>query len=130
MLLRSSIEQSYQKECRRCGEVLKGRPDKKFCSDYCRNTFNNKLKIPPNNKVRNINNALSKNRRILKSLLSSGNQTIKVQREKLIGLGFQFKYLTHYLVTRSGKPCFYCYDHGWLPLGKDRVLIVRMENNG
>lgn len=26
----------------RCGKTLKGRPDKKFCSDKCRNNYNNR----------------------------------------------------------------------------------------
>ena len=29
--------------CLECGDHLKGRIDKKFCSDYCRNSFNNKV---------------------------------------------------------------------------------------
>ena len=31
------------KECLECGVLVKGRIDKKFCSDYCRNSFNNKV---------------------------------------------------------------------------------------
>ena len=31
------------RECLECGEPLKGRVDKKFCSDYCRNSHNNKV---------------------------------------------------------------------------------------
>ena len=32
------------KVCPECGEKIIGRVDKKFCSDYCRNAFNNKSK--------------------------------------------------------------------------------------
>ena len=32
-----------ERKCLECGTVLKGRSDKKFCSDYCRNTYNNKV---------------------------------------------------------------------------------------
>uniref|UniRef100_UPI00374D4ADE DUF2116 family Zn-ribbon domain-containing protein n=2 Tax=Ferruginibacter sp. TaxID=1940288 RepID=UPI00374D4ADE len=57
------------KKCLTCGKTIKGRTDKKFCDDYCRNGYNNQLKAGDNNYVRNINNALRKNRRILESLL-------------------------------------------------------------
>ena len=32
-----------KKNCLECGEAFNGRIDKKFCSDYCRNTYNNKI---------------------------------------------------------------------------------------
>ena len=31
------------KTCLNCGEEINGRVDKKFCCDYCRNHYNNKL---------------------------------------------------------------------------------------
>ncbi|MBL7762218.1 MAG: DUF2116 family Zn-ribbon domain-containing protein, partial [Chitinophagaceae bacterium] len=55
--------------CLNCGKPLKGRSDKKFCDDSCRNNYNNQLKSIVNNQMRNINNVLGKNRRILESLL-------------------------------------------------------------
>ena len=33
-----------EKRCLECNDVLHGRSDKKFCSDACRNTYNNKKK--------------------------------------------------------------------------------------
>ena len=32
------------KVCLACGKPLKGRIDKKFCDDYCRNNYNNQQK--------------------------------------------------------------------------------------
>jgi hypothetical protein len=43
-------------KCLACDKPLKGRTDKKFCDDYCRNNYNNQLKAAKNNVVRNINN--------------------------------------------------------------------------
>ena len=57
------------KLCLNCNKPVKGRTDKKFCDDYCRNNYNNQLKSNTINLVRNINNALGKNRRILENLL-------------------------------------------------------------
>ena len=31
------------KQCPECGEKIVGRTDKKFCSDGCRNTYNNRM---------------------------------------------------------------------------------------
>ena len=52
-------------KCLECGEPVIGRIDKKFCSDYCRNTFNNKVNKESKNLIRNINNRLRKNHRVL-----------------------------------------------------------------
>jgi predicted nucleic acid-binding Zn ribbon protein len=121
------MQATENKKCIYCGSTIKGRADKKFCNDYCRNAYNNQLKSNSNNLVRNINNALSKNRRILESILPETEETAKASKEKLTRLGFQFKYLTHTYVTKSGKTYFYCYDHGYLPLDNDWYLVVKRK---
>ena len=88
------LQQNETKTCMLCEKPLKGRSDKKFCDDYCRAAYNNELKSAANNYIRNVNNALGKNRRILESLLTEGEQMAKVNRDKLLQLGFQFKYIT------------------------------------
>jgi len=113
--------------CLNCSKQIRGRSDKKFCDDSCRNIYNNRLKGSSNNMIRNINYALSKNRRIMESLLPIAEETSKANKEKLLRLGFQFKYLTHIYVTRTGKTYYYCYDHGYLPLENNWYLIVRRK---
>ena len=54
-----------KKNCLECGESFTGRIDKKFCSDYCRNTYNNNINKESKNLVRNTNNRLRKNYKIL-----------------------------------------------------------------
>ncbi|MFN8290167.1 MAG: hypothetical protein U0U70_07920 [Chitinophagaceae bacterium] len=117
------------KTCLACGEVLRGRVDKKFCNDYCRNNFNNlqKAKGAQSSLVRNINNALLKNRKILEGLLPETEETAKANRDKLQRLGFQFRYLTHIYTTKTGKTYYYCYDYGYLPLENDWYLVVRKK---
>jgi hypothetical protein len=114
------------RQCLACGKPLKGRVDKKFCDDYCRNTYNNQQKAKGNHSayVRNITNALLKNRRILESILAE-EETAKANREKLQRLGFQFKYVTHLYTTKSARTYFYCFDYGYLPLENDWYLIVK-----
>ena len=112
-----------------CGKPLKGRVDKKFCDDYCRNNYNNQQKAKGNHStlVRNINNALLKNRKILESILPDTEETAKANKDKLQRLGFQFKSLTHIYTTKTGKVYYYCYDYGYLPLDNDCFLIVRKK---
>ena len=113
------------KLCLTCNKPVKGRTDKKFCDDYCRNNYNNQIKAESNNLVRNVNNALSKNRRILESVISDGEEMAKTTKEKLIEKGFQFKYITHSYTNKKGNTYFFCYDHGYLPLEHDWFLIVK-----
>ena len=115
------------KTCLQCAKVLRGRSDKKFCDDYCRNNYNNALKAQSNNYVRNVNNALLRNRRILESLLPTGEEMSKIARQKLLTAGFQFKYLTHTYTNKKGNTYFFCYDFGYLPLENDWFLIVRRK---
>ena len=71
------METATTRSCLACGKPVKGRIDKKFCDDYCRAAYNNELKSAANNYIRNVNNALGKNRRILESLLPEGEATAK-----------------------------------------------------
>ena len=117
--------QEETKACLQCNKTLRGRSDKKFCDDYCRNNYNNQLKAHSNNYVRNINNALGKNRRVLQGCLNENEETKKITKEKLIQLGFSFKYITHTYTNKQSNTYFYCYDYGYLPLDNEWYLIVR-----
>lgn len=114
------------KLCLACSKPVKGRTDKKFCDDYCRNNYNNQLKSDTNNLVRNINNALGKNRRILEASLGKEGM-VKIQRDKLLEKGFQFKYSTHTYTNKKGDVYFFCYDLGYLPLENEWYLLVKRK---
>jgi len=113
--------------CLNCKKTLKGRTDKKFCDDYCRNSYNNQLKASKNNLVRNINNALGKNRRILESFFISEEEIAKTNKGKLLEKGFQFKYMTHTYTNKKGNIYFFCYDLGYMPLDNDWYLLVKRK---
>lgn len=108
--------------CPECHARFHGRVDKKFCSDTCRIAFNNRLNSHQNNYVRNVNNILRRNRRILTQLNPRGKNRIRL--EKLQSLGFNFDYYTSTCRTRDGAQYFYCYDQGYLPIEKDYCLLV------
>lgn len=111
--------------CLNCEKPIQGRVDKKFCDDSCRNTFNNKLNAGNVNLIRNINNALKKNRTILESLIPTGEELAKTTRERLRQAGFNFKFFTHTYQNKKGNLYYYCYDYGYLELEGDWYLVVK-----
>ena len=114
--------------CIECAKPLKGRTDKKFCDDMCRNSYNNKLNSDSNAYVRNINNALRRNRRILEQVLPFSDEMSKITKQKMLDKGFQFKYLTHTYVNKKGNTYYFCYEYGYLLLENDWVLVVKGKN--
>lgn len=108
--------------CLECGEPILGRSDKKFCSDQCRNAYNNRMNSDVNNLMRNINNRLRKNRRILSALNPTGKT--KVKKDQLLSKGFNFKFFTHTYTTQKGTTYYFIYDQGYLQLDKDLFVLV------
>ena len=90
------------RECLACKEAVKGRIDKKFCSDYCRNAY-----------------------KILSELNVSGKT--KVTRTKLYDNGFDFQFFTSIYKTKTGNTYFYVYNEGYLTLENDTFLLIRKE---
>ena len=116
------------KECLTCQKVLRGRSDKKFCNDYCRNVYNNNLKSQPPSVVRKINASLLKNRKIILTLLHD-KATVKVKREQLIDFGFRFQFFTHRFKSQKGSLYSFCYEAGYLPLEDGWILLVRQPQS-
>jgi hypothetical protein len=118
---------SIKRSCSQCNKPIVGRIDKKFCDDYCRNAFNNAQNSAPYNFVRNINNQLAKNRRLLEEVIATEKEMGKTTRDKLIQKGFSFKYFTHTYTNKKGNIYFFCYDFGYLPLEGDWLLVVHRK---
>ena len=114
------------RSCLECGEIVKGRIDKKFCSDYCRNTYNNKVDKDSKNLIRNTNNRLRKNYKVLTELNTSGKT--KVSRARLYDKGFDFHFCTSTYTTKAGKTYFYVYDQGYLPLEGEYYALVKRDD--
>lgn len=111
-----------KRQCQQCGEALVGRIDKKFCSDYCRNAFNNTVDRESKNMIRNVNNRLRKNYRILTDLNTHGKT--KVTRNKLLDAGFNFTLCTSFYRTKAGKTYAYIYDQGYVQIEEERYLLI------
>lgn len=111
------------KKCLECGSPITGREDKKYCSDQCRNTYNNKRNKVNRNLVRNTNNRLGRNYRILNELNKKGKT--KVNRSKLLAENFDFNLFTSIYTTKTGNTYYYVYDQGYLVLEDDWFLLIK-----
>ena len=76
------------KICAECGAKMTGRVDKKFCSDLCRNSYNNRIKSEENDLVKKVNNILKRNRKILVEF--NPDNKSKISKEKMIAQAKKF----------------------------------------
>jgi predicted nucleic acid-binding Zn ribbon protein len=111
------------KTCLECGDKIVGREDKKFCSDGCRNAYNNKINKDSTNFMRNVNNQLRRNYRILSELNTEGKS--KTTRTRLMAKGFDFDFFTNIQETKTGKSYHFIYDQGYMPLKNDAFMLVK-----
>jgi predicted nucleic acid-binding Zn ribbon protein len=110
------------KKCLECEEAIRGREDKRFCSDNCRSAYNNRLNAESNKLIRNTNNILKRNRRILLKFNPKGKA--KIHKDKLLEAGFKFNYLTSFFITKAGKEYRFVYDQGYLELDNGYYALV------
>ena len=113
-----------EKLCLDCGDKIRGRADKKFCSDQCRNNYNNRLNRDSTNLIRNIHALLRKNRRILATLHDGEKEAL--HKDALYALGFNFGFFTHLVESVGGEKTYYCYEYGYSDTDGD---FVRIELN-
>jgi predicted nucleic acid-binding Zn ribbon protein len=114
------------KNCLACERPIKGRTDKKFCDDSCRNNYNNRLNSDTTPLMRNINNILRKNRRILDELLlRQEKKVLIIDRHKLAEKGYQFDYFTEHYTTKENEQYYYCYDYGYRIIDNEKVMVVK-----
>ena len=94
------------KTCLECHEKIVGREDKKFCSDGCRNAYNNKMNKDHTNLMRNINNKLRKNYRILTELNPEGKT--KATKNKLMRQRLRFRFNDFCIQYKNRKYLLFC----------------------
>ena len=121
-----------ERVCLDCGARLLGRSDKKFCSDQCRNNYNNRINRDQNNYVRNVHSQLRRNRKVLADLYEDGHHHI--HGDALIAQGYNFTFFTHLVETREGARWSYCFEYGfmeteegYLDLQKSRSYLEMVE---
>jgi predicted nucleic acid-binding Zn ribbon protein len=113
------------RKCIQCQAAIKGRVDKKFCDDACRNVYNNERRRYQSNTVRRINQILSKNRRILEEFNPRGR--CKCRRQELVLQGFDFSHFTSISESKKGQRCHYIYDQGYIILDDEWIRLIRAQ---
>jgi hypothetical protein len=73
--------------------------------------------------MRNINNTLRRNYRILSELNTEGKS--KTSRTKLLSKGFDFEFFTNQLQTKTGNTYYFVYNQGYLHLENDFFMLVK-----
>ena len=75
--------------------------------------------------MRNINNKIRKNYRILSDINAEGKT--KTTKQKLRSAGFDFDFITQVIVYKNGSEYRFVYDQGYKFLEENLVLLVRKE---
>lgn len=114
------METTSKQRCLNCEAALQGRQGKKFCSDQCRATFNNRNKKPHEQAMLKTNAQIRKNRTILKTLCPTGKATVR--KEVLEAMGFSFRHFTS-LYGKPSKTYFLCYDYAYHPI----VIVNQLQ---
>lgn len=101
------------------------RPDKRFCSDKCKNDYHNAIKIANAQEIKQILATLKRNRAILKTILGDKPEVI-VRREFLLKKGFEFDYHTHHVISQFKQYEFiFSFNYGYRVVEKDLYKVVK-----
>ncbi|WP_072053958.1 DUF2116 family Zn-ribbon domain-containing protein [Flavihumibacter petaseus] len=114
-----------RKHCIWCDTPLKGRIDKKFCNDDCRGRYHNQRNSDDYHAMTAVNHVLSRNRRILASLLDPDAAAFTVHRELLLFRGFQFNYFTGAAPAPDDQVVYRCYEFSYRHLSADELELRR-----
>lgn len=114
--------------CLDCGDILRGRSDKKFCSDSCRNNYNNNLNKDITSFVRNVHAVLRRNRKILADLHQSGKYKFHIDVLDLAG--FSFNFITQLVESDDGTICRFCFEFGYRELPNNYVELIKSNTVG
>ncbi len=117
--------QNIKNYCPECNEVLRGRTDKKFCSDSCRSMFHNRLKSQQSEVQKMIEGRLRKNRKILMGLYNNIASDLKLVPLKYVeNLGFTFNFYTH-IEHDTQKQMIFCFEYGYQKIDNQKVKLVK-----
>lgn len=66
---------------------------------------------------------LRKNRRILSDLFAEGK--VKVHKDALFALGYNFSFFTHIIETSQGDKFHYCFEYGYREIVDDFLELSK-----
>ncbi len=113
------------KKCLVCKTKFIGRSDKKYCSDQCRNVYNNRINAALSKDIRKTNRILRVNRDILNKYHLIGMEQVSLF--SLISEGFILTYFTNMYKDSEGKEIYFCYDMGYQLSDNETVQVLEKK---
>lgn len=114
--------------CKQCGKVintLKGRSDRLYCDELCKNKYHNARNKEDDVEFKRVHRVLRTNRKILKKMFDR-KDIDRIPKEKLLKAGFEFHYHTHTKISKIKSNLFtFCFEYGYRPVGEDKIKVVR-----
>ena len=114
--------------CPVCGSSVKGRSDKKFCSEKCKSIEQYEQRQKTEAFYLEVERQLRINRKLLKKYNRSGYTVIR--KNKLLEEGFVPKFFTHYWKNQKGDVYLFVYEYGFLERkknGKEKYILVTWQ---
>ncbi len=116
------------KKCPVCESPIKGRSDKKFCSNKCKSIQQYERRQTTEAFFLKVERQLKTNRKILKRYNRSGFTTIRPT--ELTAQGFDARFSTHQWQNKKGDTYHFVYEYGFLPTqqnGKYKYVLVTWQ---
>jgi hypothetical protein len=118
------------KKCIECNGEIEGRIDKIFCSPYCKSSYHHKKNRGKGKTLYlEIDKQLKLNRKLLQHFNRAGKAVVR--KQKLLDVGFNPKYFTHYWKNQKGDVYLFCYEFGFLEKqenGKPKYVLVQWQD--
>lgn len=73
--------------------------------------------------IRNFNNRLRRNRKILERIVEKGKSICSANQLRY--MGFDFSIHTSIYINEVGETCYYCYDRGYVSMGNDQYQLLK-----
>jgi predicted nucleic acid-binding Zn ribbon protein len=123
-ILKTPME-TIKNYCPECNEKLRGRTDKKFCSDSCRSMYHNRQKSDQSMVLKMIDKRLKLNRKILMGLYDTLTGDSKMVPLKYVeNLGFTFNFYTH-IENDTQDEMVFCYEYGYRKVDNQKVQLLK-----
>jgi predicted nucleic acid-binding Zn ribbon protein len=113
--------------CEDCGKAVRGRNDKRFCDDTCRNNFNRRKKqaerIPIGPEALAIIRIIKRNYQLLKYKYLEDSKNIYHPLDALLEKGFNPDYFTSTKVEYE-ELYYFCFECGFR-ISEGRIHIIQ-----
>ncbi len=116
------------RKCPVCGDEIKGRSDKRYCSLKCKSANQYEKRQKEEAFFLKVEKQLRINRKVLKHYNKSGYTTIR--KSELEKQGFDSRYHTHYWENQKGDRYSFVFEYGFLETtvnGKEKLVLVTWQ---